>query len=162
MAQILAAVPDYADSYPTETLPWAAATPPRLPRPVSRPLALHQAERPARMYLSRHGGPAAAPQPLARALPLLLEELTRDRSETRRDLTLAGAMLLAVLALLGTLATDIAVGFPWNWMQPLLALAGAGWAGVVAQRALARRARAQEIGALLHEGDWTEAFRRAA
>jgi len=154
---------------PTE-LPWIAAAVPRplvrrLPRPVSRPLALHEAELPARHYLASLGERPMVAHPLRRALPLLLRDVVRQRAAGWRDLGLALGMLVAALALLGSLglmpAPASGLGMVQQLLHGLVGLAAAGWAGLGLRQAVPRLRRARRISRLLAQGDWPAAFRAA-
>jgi hypothetical protein len=154
---------------PTE-LPWIATAVPRplmrqLPRPVSRPLALHEAELPARHYLASRGERPMVARPLRRALPLLLRDVVRERVAGWRDLGLALGMLAAALALLGSVGLMRAPGGGFGVVQQLLqglvGLTALGWAGLALRQAVPRLWRARRIRGLLKRGEWPAAFRAA-
>ncbi len=154
---------------PTE-LPWVAAAVPRplvrrLPRPVSRPLTLHEAELPARHYLASRGERPMVARPLRRALPLLLRDVVRQRVAGWRDLGLALGMVAAALALLGSLAlmqaTDGGFGAMQQALHLLVGLAALGWGVLGLHQAVPRLLRARRIGRLLARGEWPAAFRAA-
>ncbi len=157
-------------SHAPTTLPWIAAAVPRplmrrLPRPVSRPLALHEAELPARHYLASRGERPMVARPLRRALSLLLRDVVRERAAGWRDLGLALGMLAAALALLGSLGLMPAPGGGFGAVQQLLhglvGVAAAGWAVLGLRQAVPRLRRARRISRLLAQGDWPAAFRAA-
>ncbi len=154
---------------PTE-MPWIATAVPRplvrrLPRPVSQPLTLHEAELPARHYLAARGEKPMQARPLRRALPLLLRDLVRQRRAAWRDLGLSLGMLAAALALLGSLGLmrvpADAFGVAQQALHAALGLAAAGWAGLVLRQAVPRLLRAHRLRGLLARGDWPAAFRAA-
>jgi hypothetical protein len=154
---------------PTD-LPWVASAVPRLlvrrlPRPVSRPLVLHEAELPARHYLASRGARPMVARPLRRALPLLLRDVVRERLAGWRDLGLALGMLAAALALLGSLGLMHAPGGGFGAAQQLLhvlvGLAAMSWGVLGLRQAVPRLWRARRIRRLLARGEWPAAFRAA-
>jgi hypothetical protein len=157
-------------SHAPTTLPWVATAVPRqlmrrLPRPVSRPLVLHEAELPARHYLASRGDRPMVSRPLRRALPLLLRQVVQDRLAGWRELGLALGMLAAALALLVSLglmeAPGGGVGVVQQLLHGLVGLAAAGWAVLGLRQAVPRLLRARRISRLLKCGDWPAAFRAA-
>jgi hypothetical protein len=120
---------------------------------------------PARNFLARRGAAPLAAHPIARALPLLLRELARERREAGRDALLALAMLAAALGLAVTAMAeppqDALLAVLQRWLHPVLATAGAAWAALVLARALPRLRRARQLRWLLRKGAWATAFRAA-
>ncbi len=157
-------------SHAPTNLPWIATAVPRplmrrLPRSVSQPLSLHEAEMPARHYLASRGEQPMLARPLRRALALLLRDLVRERRAGWRDLGLSCGMLAAALALLGSLGLMQVPGGGLGALQLMLhgmvGLAAAAWAGLGLRQAVPRLCRARRLRRLLARGDWPAAFRAA-
>ena len=153
---------------------WVPTLPQRQPpRPVSRPLALHAAEMPARHYLASRGARPQQPQPLHRALPMLLRELRGERTAGHRQVVLGLALMLVALVLLATglfsnvaLAADTSMGPDLPGLlrlvlHPLAGLVGVVWAGTMLTQAVARLRRAGHIRRLLRQAKWPAAFTAA-